>query len=214
MNRWTYISLAFAALALACGGSESGSVTTAGEQPPAATTEATGTETPLDQIKEGTSQMAEGAVQAGRGVAGATGSALEQVGKEMQERIDGQTTGGSPDTPVSSTGQAGTPLPPLPGTAATRAGGDPVNGKSVFTAKCASCHGANGGADTAMGKSQGIQPLASVAVQQLSDAELARIITEGKSPKSAAPHKSRNLTPDQVRNVIAWIRTLSSVTPG
>ena len=211
MNRWTYLSLAFAALALACGGSESGSAPTAEGQPPAATTQTTGGETPLDQIKEGTSQMAEGAVQAGRGVAGATGSALEQVGKEMQERIDGRPSGGSPDASVSSPGQEpGSPLPPLPGTAATRAGGDSANGKSVFTAKCASCHGANGGADTALGKSQGIQSLASATVQQLSDAELARIITEGKSPKSAAPHKSRNLTPDQVRDVIAWIRTLSS----
>lgn len=212
MNRSTCLTIAAAALALACGGSEPGSTTTAGgtsTPPPAAATQTTATESPLEQIREGTSQMAEGAVQAGRGVAAATGSALEQVGKEVQERIDDQpATGTPPAAPAPSSPGTATELPPLPGSVA-RADGDPAGGKSLFTAKCASCHGANGGADTTMAKNQGIQPLASPAVQQLSDAELARIITEGKSPRSAGAHKSRNLTPDQVRNVIAWIRTLA-----
>jgi mono/diheme cytochrome c family protein len=83
------------------------------------------------------------------------------------------------------------------------------DGQSVYKAKnCASCHGETGAGDTAVGKKNNIPDFRSAAVQKLSDAELSKILTEGKGQISKMAHKSKNLTELQTKSLVAWIRTL------
>lgn len=74
-----------------------------------------------------------------------------------------------------------------------------------YKAKCAACHGANGGGDTTMGKNLHIRDFGSADVQKQSDAELTDIITKGKGKMPAYDGK---LTKDQIDGIVKWIRTL------
>jgi mono/diheme cytochrome c family protein len=74
---------------------------------------------------------------------------------------------------------------------------------TLFKSKCAACHGADG-TGSSMGKKMGAHDFTSADVQKMSDAELADIITKGKNkmPKYAS------LTPEDVKGLVAFIRTL------
>jgi mono/diheme cytochrome c family protein len=97
-----------------------------------------------------------------------------------------------------------TEAPPAPGPSSLSA-----DGAGVFKAKgCPVCHGANADGNTAIGKKNNIPDFHSSAVQSQLDAELAKIMTQGKGPISSSAHKSKNLSADQVKAVIAWIRSL------
>lgn len=72
---------------------------------------------------------------------------------------------------------------------------------ATFKAKCAMCHGADG-----KGKESMKTPdFTSADVQKKSDAELSGIITNGKPPKMPA---YKTMTPDQVKDMVAFIRSL------
>jgi len=75
----------------------------------------------------------------------------------------------------------------------------------VYKAKCASCHGAEGKGDTAMGKSLKLKDLASDDVQKMSDADLSGIIEKGKKPM---PGYEGKLTKDQISDLVKYIRSL------
>jgi mono/diheme cytochrome c family protein len=74
---------------------------------------------------------------------------------------------------------------------------------TLFKSKCAACHGADG-SGSSMGKKMGAHDFTSADVQKMSDAELTDIITNGKNkmPKYAS------LTPEEVKGLVAYIRTL------
>ena len=74
---------------------------------------------------------------------------------------------------------------------------------ALYKSKCAGCHGADG-TGSPMGKKLGVHDFTSPDVQKMSDAELADIIKNGKNkmPKYAS------LTPDEVKGLVAYIRTL------
>jgi mono/diheme cytochrome c family protein len=72
-----------------------------------------------------------------------------------------------------------------------------------YKAKCASCHGAEGKGDTAMGKAMKIKDLASDEVQKQSDADLTGIIAKGKKPM---PGYEGKLTPEQIAGVVKYLR--------
>ena len=74
-----------------------------------------------------------------------------------------------------------------------------------YKAKCASCHGAEGKGDTAVGKSMKVQDLGSADVQKQSDADLATIIEKGKKPM---PGYEGKLTKDQIDGLVKYIRSL------
>lgn len=74
-------------------------------------------------------------------------------------------------------------------------------GADTFKAKCAMCHGADG-----KGKMAGTKDLGSADVQKASDADLTAVITKGKAPKM--PAYDGKLTADQIKAVVAYIRTL------
>lgn len=77
---------------------------------------------------------------------------------------------------------------------------------SLYKTKCAACHGADGKADTAMGKKMGLRDFGSPEVQKMSDDELTAIIADGKDKM---PSYKKNLKPDQIRELVAYIRSLA-----
>lgn len=75
---------------------------------------------------------------------------------------------------------------------------------ATFRTKCAMCHGPDGGGSEA-GKSMNIPDLRSSAVQKVSDAELAQIISNGKG---GMPAFKNSLSEEQVRDLVTYIRSL------
>jgi mono/diheme cytochrome c family protein len=78
-------------------------------------------------------------------------------------------------------------------------------GADTFKAKCAMCHGADGSASTGMGKSMGLKPLSSPEVQNMSDADMAALIANGKGKMPAFKGK---LTDAQISDVVKYVHTL------
>jgi cytochrome c6 len=81
-----------------------------------------------------------------------------------------------------------------------------ADGAGDFKAKCAMCHGADGSGGTATGKSLKVRDLGSADVQGQTDAQLTEIITSGKDKMPAYKGK---LTDDQIKGLVAYIRTLA-----
>jgi mono/diheme cytochrome c family protein len=78
---------------------------------------------------------------------------------------------------------------------------------AVYKAKCASCHAADGSGDTAVGKKLKLRDLSALDVQKLSDAELTKVIADGKAKM---PGYAKKLTAEQIKSLVAMIRTMSS----
>jgi cytochrome c6 len=77
---------------------------------------------------------------------------------------------------------------------------DVAAAEATFKAKCAMCHGADGKGKEAMKT----QDMTSADVQKMSDADLGGIITSGKGKMPAY----KSMTPDQVKDMVAFIRSL------
>jgi mono/diheme cytochrome c family protein len=82
-----------------------------------------------------------------------------------------------------------------------------ADGAGLYKTKCAACHGAAGKGDTAVGKADKIRDLSSADVQQQSDADLTTVITAGKGKM---PAYGKSLKPDQVKDLVAYIRSLAT----
>lgn len=80
------------------------------------------------------------------------------------------------------------------------------SGAALFKAKCAACHGADGKGETAMGKANKLRDLGSPDVQKQSDEDLSGIITAGKNKM---PAYGKSLKPEQVKDLVAFIRSLA-----
>ena len=84
---------------------------------------------------------------------------------------------------------------------------DAKAGADVFNKSCKTCHGEGGAVpNAAVAKMFGvpIPVLGSAEVQALSDAEIRKVITEGKGKMVAA----KSVTGASVDDVIAYLRTL------
>jgi mono/diheme cytochrome c family protein len=79
-------------------------------------------------------------------------------------------------------------------------------GKELYTAKCAPCHGPNGEGKAAIAKMFNVTlpALASKDVQSKSDADLKKVITTGKGKMKPVA----GITDSQASDVVAYIRTL------
>ncbi len=78
-----------------------------------------------------------------------------------------------------------------------------ADGAAIYKAKCAACHGPDGTGQTTVGKNLKVRDLSSAEVQKLSDAEMTKVLTDGKGkmPKS-------KLSADDMTAVIAFVRSL------
>ena len=84
-----------------------------------------------------------------------------------------------------------------------------LEGEGLFTRGCTSCHGVVGAGDAALSRSLTKLPpeIGTFSWQvERSDQQLATVVYDG-IPGSAMP-ASRDLTPDQVSSIIAYVRTL------
>ena len=80
------------------------------------------------------------------------------------------------------------------------------DGASIFAAKCAMCHGPDGAGKTAMGAKLGIKDLRSSEVQKLADAELVKIVSNGKEKM---PAYNAKLTAQQITDMVGYLRELA-----
>jgi mono/diheme cytochrome c family protein len=79
-------------------------------------------------------------------------------------------------------------------------------GKEVFDKSCKACHGAEGQGNPGMAKMLKVEmrALGSKELQAQSDADLKKIITQGKGKMKP----TSNLSAKQVDDVVAFVRTL------
>lgn len=77
---------------------------------------------------------------------------------------------------------------------------------SVYKTKCASCHGADGSGNTAVGKSLKLRDLRSAAVQGQSDDQLFNIIAKGKGKM---PGYEKSLGAAACKEQVAFTRKLA-----
>jgi cytochrome c6 len=87
------------------------------------------------------------------------------------------------------------------------AGGGADEGKEVFAKRCAVCHGKDGSGNGPAAKAfQGGMPdLSSKDVQALSDADIAKVINEGKGKMKPV----KDLSKSDIANLTAFIRSLA-----
>ncbi|MEK6288440.1 MAG: c-type cytochrome [Acidobacteriota bacterium] len=80
-----------------------------------------------------------------------------------------------------------------------------ADGASVFKAKCAMCHAADGSGSTTAGKSMKARDLRSAEVQGQTDEQLYGIVASGKGKM---PAYEKTLGADSCKALVAYIRTL------
>ncbi len=83
---------------------------------------------------------------------------------------------------------------------------DATAGKAVYDKKCKVCHGANGEGNAGMAKALNvtIPPLGGADVQKMSDADLKKVVTDGKGKMKPVS----GLSASDVDNVVAYVRSL------
>ncbi len=82
-----------------------------------------------------------------------------------------------------------------------------ADGAATFKAKCAMCHGQDGAGQTSMGKTLKLRDLGSPEVQKLTDADLTKLVSDGKGKMPAYKAK---LSADEIKEVVAFVRTLKN----
>ena len=95
------------------------------------------------------------------------------------------------------------------GQSAWGAGGDPVKGKAVYEKSCMACHGPQGKGDGPTGKVL-VPPAAdftSAASKKKSDADLLKIVENGKPPTAMVAWKGQ-LSEQDIQHVLAYVKTL------
>jgi cytochrome c6 len=86
-------------------------------------------------------------------------------------------------------------------------GGSATKGKELYMSKCNMCHGPDGAGKEAIAKMFRVEmkALGSKEVQALSDADIKKIITDGKGKMKPV----KGLSDADVADVIAFVRTLA-----
>ena len=78
-------------------------------------------------------------------------------------------------------------------------------GETIFKSKCVLCHGPDGSGNTPLGKQLQAANLRSKDVQKLSDAELHKIVHDGRSNM---PSFADQLSDYEIDEVIQYVRVL------
>ena len=82
-----------------------------------------------------------------------------------------------------------------------------ADGAAIYKSKCATCHGADGAGQTAVGKSMKLRDLRSAEVQKQTDVELTKVIAGGRGKM---PAFGKQLTTADVAALVAYIHTLKA----
>ena len=77
---------------------------------------------------------------------------------------------------------------------------------SLYKAKCAACHGADGKGNTPVAKSLAVRDFASPEVQKETDEELFAITQKGKNKM---PGYEKSLNDSQIKDLVAYVRDLA-----
>lgn len=81
----------------------------------------------------------------------------------------------------------------------------PADAAATYKTKCASCHGADGGGQTATGKKLKLKDLRAAEVQGMTDDQLLTIISKGKGKM---PGYAKSLGAETCKGLVAYIRGL------
>jgi cytochrome c len=86
-------------------------------------------------------------------------------------------------------------------------GGNVAAGKDAYMKRCATCHGADGNGKEAVAKLLKVTfpPLGSKEVQALNDAEMHKVLLEGKGKMKPV----KDLDKSDIPNLIAFVRSLA-----
>jgi mono/diheme cytochrome c family protein len=77
--------------------------------------------------------------------------------------------------------------------------------KALYMSKCATCHGPDGKAKTAMGKKLKVQD-AQAAVSKMSVDEMIKIVADGKGPDMTG--YSKQFSAEQIKGLVDYYRSL------
>jgi cytochrome c6 len=77
--------------------------------------------------------------------------------------------------------------------------------EATYKTKCAACHGPDGKGETATGKAMKVRSFADPEVAKMSDDELAGAIDKGKGKM---PAYGKSMKPDEIKAMVAYIRSL------
>jgi cytochrome c6 len=88
---------------------------------------------------------------------------------------------------------------------ALAATGNADAGKKIFSAKCATCHGQDGSANTPVGKSLKAADLRSPDIQKKPDADFYAQVEKGKGKM---PPFGAALNSTQINDVVAYVRQI------
>ena len=80
------------------------------------------------------------------------------------------------------------------------------SGADTYKAKCASCHGATGMADSGAGKAMKVKPVSDAAVKKMTQAEMVAVTKDGKGKMPAFKDK---LSDDQVKAAVDYYISLA-----
>jgi mono/diheme cytochrome c family protein len=83
--------------------------------------------------------------------------------------------------------------------------GSQTTGADTFKARCITCHGADGQSNTPVGTALKAVSLKDPVVVSASDADLITVVKNGKK---SMPAFGTKLSDDQIKAVVAYIRTL------
>lgn len=85
------------------------------------------------------------------------------------------------------------------------------SGAELWSAKCKSCHGADGKANTKMGKKEDIDDLSNPGWQKRhSDEKIRNVITNGSKKNSKMKAYKDKLTAEQIDLLVQHIRTFNA----
>lgn len=82
---------------------------------------------------------------------------------------------------------------------------DAAAGKAVYAAKCKTCHGAEGQGNPGIAKALKVEikPLTGPEVQGMSDADIKKVVTEGKGKMKPVAVSGADLD-----NVVAYVKSM------
>lgn len=85
------------------------------------------------------------------------------------------------------------------------AAADDASGKSIYTSKCAICHGPKGDGNSPIGKTLNVPDFHSAQAQKVTEDEMKAIVANGKNKM---PAFKDNLTDTQIDQVVDYVRHL------